>query len=289
MQGKILVAVGSRDDDEPIVQAHRWAVGTSRSVVVCHALSVPRLEGLLQSMDARTVATLDNARERATADLREQIGSVSGLSADDFTLVVRAGSPHAVVLEVAEEQEVSGIVVGDSRKTRLERAMLGSSASQIVRHARVPVLVARPSPQDGPVIVATDLSDPSMPAVEAAVVEAGHRSAPLIMVHCVDLTHPVIGSFEPSAIVDETTVGAIQDAAHDVMRSALERFAADGRTLVLNGSPKSTLAKACQDERAALLVVGTHGRSGIARIALGSVAESLTRDAPCSVLVVRST
>lgn len=181
-----------------------------------------------------------------------------------------------------------GIVVGDSRKSRLERAMLGSSASQIVRHAKASVMVARPGPAKGPVLVATDLSDPSMPAVRAAVAEASRRAAPLVMVHCVDLAHPIIGSFEPSAIVDETTARAVHDAAHAMMRTALERFGATGRTLVLNGTPKSALVQACRDEGAALLLVGTHGRSGIARIALGSVAESVTREAPCSVLVVRS-
>jgi nucleotide-binding universal stress UspA family protein len=59
-------------------------------------------------------------------------------------------------------------------------------------------------------------------------------------------------------------------------------------TRVLTGDPRDVLVKAAQDERADLLVVGSHGRTGIAKFVLGSVAAHVVTHAPCSVLVVKA-
>ncbi|MFN8515911.1 MAG: universal stress protein [Thermomicrobiales bacterium] len=58
-------------------------------------------------------------------------------------------------------------------------------------------------------------------------------------------------------------------------------------TLLREGAPASDIVAAAQEWQADLIVVGTHGRGGLGRLVLGSVAESVLRDAPCPVLVVR--
>lgn len=59
-------------------------------------------------------------------------------------------------------------------------------------------------------------------------------------------------------------------------------------TRVLTGDPRDVLVRTAQDERADLLIVGSHGRSGIAKFVLGSVAAHVVTHAPCSVLVVKA-
>ena len=72
-----------------------------------------------------------------------------------------------------------------------------------------------------------------------------------------------------------------------LLADALRRFGAEGEPLVLEGGAVAAVVSAVEEQRADLLVIGTHGRAGISRLLLGSVAESLVRLADCSVLVVR--
>src|SRR5438046_326022 len=60
-------------------------------------------------------------------------------------------------------------------------------------------------------------------------------------------------------------------------------------TAVLPGVPANTIVEAARTERADLIVLGTHGRTGLERVLLGSVAERVVRNAPCAVLTVRQT
>lgn len=79
------------------------------------------------------------------------------------------------------------------------------------------------------------------------------------------------------------------------MANELEKWA-DGprakgitvRTAVLTGSPHQKIVELVKDERADLVAMGTHGRGGVSRMLLGSVADRVIRSAPCPVLTVRA-
>jgi nucleotide-binding universal stress UspA family protein len=75
----------------------------------------------------------------------------------------------------------------------------------------------------------------------------------------------------------------------ELLRSSMERFGASGEARVVEGPPVAAVLHAVEELNPELLVVGTHGRTGLQRLALGSVAERLVSHAPCSVLVVRQT
>ena len=312
MSGLVLVAVASTADAEAIVQAHEWAERTESALLAVHAVAAPHITGLDPATDKRAQTIIRTACEQEQGKLSERIASLTGRwhfeapsggwrervskaptsesgrpDAERFEVQVVVGSPHAVVLQEAEDRDPSLIVVGASPKGPIDRWWLGSSAGQIVRHASVPVLVARSSPRGGVVAVASDLSDPSMPAIEAAVAEAGRRGAELVAVHSVNLAHPVLSAFEPAVVIDGKTAEVIHAAGHRTLKASLERFGGSGRTLVVDGPPHRAVGKAAADLEAALLVVGTHGRTGLLRVALGSVAESVAREASCSVLIVR--
>jgi len=97
------------------------------------------------------------------------------------------------------------------------------------------------------------------------------------------------GAYEPTVIPAESLDGMKQQLEEVVARAegSLREvgFSTEGR--VVAGEPRQALIQAAQSERADLIVVGSHGRSGIAKMMLGSVSSHIVTHAPCSVMVVK--
>jgi nucleotide-binding universal stress UspA family protein len=78
--------------------------------------------------------------------------------------------------------------------------------------------------------------------------------------------------------------------AEDIVLRALERLEKDGLhvdTIVREGDPRTEIVDEATEWRADLIVVGSHGHTGLTRLLLGSVAQAVVAHAPCSVEVVR--
>jgi universal stress protein A len=168
--------------------------------------------------------------------------------------------------------------------------ILGSSAEHVVRYANCPVLVARRSPA-GKILAATDFSDPALPAVEAGATEARRRKTDLTIIHTIDLLPLMNPSYEDFYSYSAPPMD-LSDQMRKIWQQRLDecvhRFKAKGGGLLRDGPAATEILRAASELQAQLLVVGTHGRTGLSRmIALGSVAEAVVRAAPCSVLIVR--
>jgi universal stress protein A len=156
------------------------------------------------------------------------------------------------------------------------------------------VLIARRSPQ-GPVVGATDFSDPSLPALHTAAAEARRRGSALHLLHALDIglftlghtttaAMPYLAGSSPIALdgLDNLRVLAKQR-----LEQTLREVDLPGDTAVIAGFAKDVIVQYAESVQAELIVVGTHGRSGLARLTLGSTAASVIESAPCAVLVVR--
>lgn len=135
------------------------------------------------------------------------------------------------------------------------------------------------------VLVATDLSDASAPAVELAVSLARHGGAALTVVHACEI--PVF----PEGLPPVDYVTPITTAAGkklDDLVTALRDRCPDARRVLKVGAPWQEILAAAAEAGADLVVVGTHGRRGLAHAMLGSVAERVVRLSPVPVLTVRS-
>lgn len=282
----ILVATALDDAGATAVkEASRWAERLGAPLVVAHALPsragimplLPHLVDVVPSPDLRAKA--EEALDRHVAETLGNAGAAER--------VVVEGSPHAAILALAEQVGPQLVAVGHSRKAALERAVLGSTAEQIARHASCSVLVVRAMSEDGPVLAATDLSDAALPAVEAAGAEAARREVELVALHALDVAQPFTALFEPTATLDEATVKKLSEAADEMLESILSRAGYAGTTAVVLGPPARAIAEAASEHRASLVVVATHGHSDLRHIVLGSVAEGVVRKALCNVLVVR--
>jgi len=268
-----------------IQEAAAWAERRGAPLVVAHALPsqaaiMPLLPHLVD------VVPSPDLRDKAERALEEHVETALG-DASAAERVVVEGSAHAAILELAERAKPQLVVVSHSEKAVIERAVLGSTAEQITRHAPCSVLVVRSAGATGPVLAATDLSDAAFPAVQMAGIEATRRDAELVVVHALDVAQPFTALFEPTATLDQATVKKLSEAADELLQAIVSRAGHPGSTAVVLGPPARAVAEEAEVCGAALIVVATHGHSGLRHVLLGSIAEGVVRRAHCNVLVVR--
>jgi nucleotide-binding universal stress UspA family protein len=261
---------------EAIRQAGAWAVRIGAPLLVVHVAP----DEIFRALEVPKV--VDALTSRVEALVRP--------SGAQFKVVIEAGSPHAALVRLSDEQRAALTVVGASGGGAMERMLFGSTAKQVLRYAHGPVLVARTSPA-GPVLGATDFSDEARLAAETAAKEARLRGAPLRLVHSLfEPTSPLslLGPMLVSAPeLPEADRDALRRTAEEMLRTLIEATGATGECAVVAGPPARTISEEARRVGASLVVVATRGRTGLARMALGSVAEAIAREAPCSVLAVR--
>lgn len=274
---------------EALRQARALAHGVGSSLSTCHVLPAPHdLSALFPARFPSSSSGEEEARIRKA--LEERARSELGLELSDIRIL--RGTPYAEIVRCAEEVHAGYVVVGTHGRTGLAHALLGSVAEQVVRHAHCSVLVARRPEKAGVVVAATDLSPASLPVIAEGYVAAKRSGARLVVVSVVDwgvdlgsAVSGLVGVMPtlPPAELRTEVHGALETAVNQ----AMTQIGASGEVRVLDGSPAAQIVNATEELGAELLVVGTRGRTGLARLALGSVAERVVRGAKCPVLAVR--
>ncbi|MCG8468338.1 MAG: universal stress protein [Gemmatimonadetes bacterium] len=203
--------------------------------------------------------------------------------------VIEGRAPGLAILELAGELDVDVIVIGSHGRRGLRRLTLGSVAEEVVRFARRPVLVVhadedRERPADAKrLLVAVDFSD----ATPTLLAHASHLAASLDA--GLDLLHVVPIPMYPTFYVAELALPQNRRAS----RERLEQMAADleprvDTTIeVGDGRPPDEIVEYAEEHGHDLIVVSSHGYTGVKRLLLGSTAEGVIRRAPCPVLVVK--
>jgi nucleotide-binding universal stress UspA family protein len=135
------------------------------------------------------------------------------------------------------------------------------------------------------VLLATDLSSTSTMAEDEALRLAAGLGARLIAVSIIDPGSLRLPSGRYKARVDQVRAEREAEAQRLVRRA--RELGIPTAFLVWEGSPGEAIVSAAEAERADLVVLGTHGRTGINRSLLGSVSDHVVRHAPCPVVVVR--
>ncbi|MDQ3365684.1 MAG: universal stress protein [Myxococcota bacterium] len=221
-------------------------------------------------------AALQEAQALGARRARTQL--VSGLPADQIVESLRAEAAYDLA------------VVGTQGRSGVGRLLLGSVAERVIRHAPCSVLVVRaPAAQASfdRVLCPIDFSECSRHAVSLAAVMAAPRGAGITLLHAIEV--PVTYSGAPS-------VGDFVENLYDHATQVLAAWAAELRakvevpvtTRLEIGHPGAEILKVVEEAPPfELVVVGSHGRTGVRRLWYGSVAEKVARHASCSVLVTR--
>ena len=209
-------------------------------------------------------------------------------AAADVELRPSCDLPFRALLEAGGDAEV--LVVGARGRGGFAGLLLGSVSQKVLHHAPCPVAVIRaghgPSPKDGEgrIVVGVDGSPNSDAALRWAITEARRRDASVEVVHAWHL--PFVAPY-PYVSGDLDTATFERDA-HEVLDQAVRRAkpAPQDRitTLLSLSGPSSLLLEASKG--ADLIVVGSHGRSGVKAALLGSISHQVTLHATCPVVVV---
>ncbi len=136
------------------------------------------------------------------------------------------------------------------------------------------------------ILVATDFGEPAGRALDCAIDLAAALGASVTVVHALDL--PMYGS-GATAVAAALSIPEIERASKEALDAALAERRGRGVSLtgmVREGHARDEILAVAKEIGASMLVVGTHGRKGLERALLGSVAERIVRTAPCPVLVV---
>lgn len=230
--------------------------------------------------------------DRAVTEARKKLEELrSRFDSHSVTCEVRVGTPFAELIAHCRQHGDDLLVVGaPASQGGLERLVLGQTVERVLRRSPVPVLAAkRVLPERPQVILApTDFSPVSKPALEEAAVLARQWGSRLILLHVIepltqlygwgaDLVGSEVYLFEPEAIEPEWKA----------LLGELDLSDVNWEERTEQGLAPATICRVAADLEADLIVIATHGRTALAHILLGSVAEAVLRTAPCSVLSVR--
>lgn len=218
------------------------------------------------------------------SELEEALGEtgMAGISAR----VVR-GKPSVAILQLAEDVQAELILTGVKRDGAFEKALLGDTVTELARQSRVPVLVVKKRARKpyGKIVVTTDLSESSRVALARAMDMFGPEN--LVLFHAA-FAHFASRMDDRVAYESELRGDVIQNC-RDFILDVVGQEAADRIEVVVEyGEPDLLLEQYVQDKRVDLIVVATHGRSGLLGLLLGSVATRILDSVACDVLIVRS-
>lgn len=140
------------------------------------------------------------------------------------------------------------------------------------------------------ILVGTDFSPASRPAVRRAIDTARESGAALWIAHVVAPPAPLtVEGYVLPRYYDDISAAIRADAEKRLkaLLAVAGRSGVQARGLVLRGAPHDALTRAARRHRVDLMILGTHGRTGIAKFFVGSVASRVVATAPCPVLTIR--
>lgn len=234
-------------------------------------LTNPEYEALVpdrvQDAESEAQRQIDSLAETAqTAGVRSE------------TILRHGPDPYHEIVRVANEKHADVIVIGRRTRSDLARLMVGDSTAKVIGLATCSVLVVPRGtrmPEAG-ILVATDGSRLGDAAAYSAVRLAGKCSLPLT----------AISVIAPDS--DAETQAEMEAAVERIRKAATEEQIEVDTLLEQGRRPDETIIDAAKRRNADMIIVGSHGRTGLGRLLMGSVSERVIGKATCPVLVVKA-
>jgi nucleotide-binding universal stress UspA family protein len=231
-------------------------------------------------------------RREAERILGEQIGAVAELRGLPSRALVVEGDPFDGILRAAASTSADLVVMGSHRKQLLRDILVGTTIERVIRTGPFPVLMVNKE-ADQPyrtALAPVDLSEPSVHAIRTSGILGLPGGARLALVHA--FLPLGKGQMFYAGLSQDTIDGYVADErvrATNELTAFLEANGLDdhgGPMRVEEGTPFEVISSAAERLRPDVLIMGTHGRSGIAKALLGSVTEEVLRSLDVDILAV---
>jgi nucleotide-binding universal stress UspA family protein len=286
MQSTILVPLdGSPLAEHALPYAERLAKATSARLILCRALSASKLE------PTEIVGAVDEAHAymQGVADQLTSRGRM-------VETTIPWGDPADEILEQARAARADLVLMATHGRSGLGRWLYGSVADEVLRRASVPLFMVPPG-SDEPwssdraprILVPLDGSQLGEAALGPAGAWATQLGSEIVLVQLIPF--PPYSSFADSSgyVVALDPAAALAEAQRYLSEVAgrLRSTVKQVRLRAELGEPSVAIAQVAANEKANLIVMATHGRSGLARLVLGSVATGTLRRANVPLLLVR--
>lgn len=208
----------------------------------------------------------------------------------DVSVHVAFGRAFSAILEAQEKSEAQLVVMGTHREDAFKDMFRGTTAERVIRAGNCPVLVAidRGEQPYRRVVVGVDFSVYSRRAVEFAVDFAPTATFHLIHAYDVPFKGFLYGSKRDGETGTEAGFERVVEAEMARFLDSIDAGTAHFEQLIAEGQASRILHHEIDRLKPDLLVIGTHGRTGVAHAVLGSIAEEMLAVPPCDVLAVKA-
>ena len=274
-----------------------WAIEVAKthdaSIDLVHALLVPNRATDFVPSPPDFSESLQEAASGRLTEVTEKVKQ-TGVSVNSE---LRLGVASQVILQTAADLGSDLIVVGTRGLAGLKHLLLGSTAERVVQQAPCPVLTVHPGDIDQHrrirrILIPTDFSEDASSIHEAALTLLGELQpdAGIILLHVYHLPYEytAYGAIPTSLDYFKDVEGAAEDRLAELAQPLRER-GVTVETMAKEGYPPEIIVDEAENAGADLIAMGTHGRSGLAHLLLGSTAERVVQHAKCPVLTVRRT
>src|SRR5579871_32775 len=291
MFGQLLVALdGSECANHALDAALTLARTEGSTLTLC---SVADSSALFRSRLPADLVESTSAELRAGAEKVVEAGAskARALGTNVSTCIVE-GEPSFEITRRAAQEGVGAIVMGTHGRSGLRLLVMGSVTESVLRSSPVPVVAVRATARiaaldsNARVVVPIDGSECSMRALDLAAEFAATFGGELLILHVVDLAKAATLTGGQA----ELAVGCVeelQDEGRRIVDEAVERIAKRVRiaSRIEDGSAAEVIGRVVAEVVPAYVVMGSHGRTGVSRLVIGSVAASVVRNAAVPVMV----
>ena len=256
-----------------------------------HVLSVVETRDIEGGLDSHEQTEREQLLEE---DAEGAVDSIARLArthlSGRITTAVEPGIPFQTINDYVDTHDIDLVVMGTQGQTGFERVVLGSVAERTVRTAAVPTITVTPDAdivevgeqRYENVLLPTDGSEGAELAIDWGITLAGLFDATVHTVYSVDTSR--FGSAEGTEIH-----GSLEQTGQEALETVKERARAADVSLagsLASGPAARTILSYSEEHDIDLIVMGTHGRSGLSRYLIGSVTETVVRNATVPVCCV---
>lgn len=232
-------------------------------------------------------------KEKAARQKLDQVLSRAKNEGVACSAVVREGEDaYHYIVDTALANKCTMIVMGRRGRTGLKRLMMGSVTARVIGHAPCNVLVVPKAAKLAfkHIVVATDGSKYSVAAASAAIGLAKRNKSSLTVLSVAPnellSASDMDVTFNQRELIEKNSLREAEKNAKAV-KEAAQKEEVEVTAFVLSGRPADAIIETAKERNADLIVLGSHGRTGVERLLMGSVAERVIVLASCPVLVAK--